>query len=114
MGEEWVEYYGGAVQEDRHLNASRIRVAAAVTVIPEEAFWGSRKLRTVDLNNVSTISASAFQDCHLLERVVWTTAASVEIREAAFYGCRSLREIDLSNVTKIGARAFKECTALAR
>ena len=111
MEEEEVEYDGGVVQE-WHRNASRIRGAPGVAVIPHRAFMDCHNLRVVDLCNVTTISNIAFAGCSSLERVVWTTASAVEIGQYAFYKCERLRAIDLSNVTKIGKEAFHECNAL--
>jgi len=111
MEEESVEYNDGVVQP-WHRNASRIRAAPGVTVIPESAFSRCTNLRVVDLSNVTILSIQSFVGCLSLERVVWTTASAVEISEWAFAACHSLQEIDLSNATKIGKAAFLRCDAL--
>ncbi len=59
---------------------------------------------------VTAIAANAFKDCKRLKSI--DLGNVTEIGDSGFQGCSSLTVIDLKNVTKLGNFAFKECTGL--
>ncbi len=81
-----------------------------VTEMGDYAFSGCTSLATIDLKNVTEISSSAFSGCTSLTTIDLKNVT--KIGTSAFLGCRSLTTIDLKNVTKLGASAFANCTCL--
>ncbi len=81
-----------------------------VTEVAERAFAGNKNLRYIDLGDVVSIGAFAFQDCQNLETVVMESA--VIIGQGAFEFCRSLRSISFGAITSIGDFAFRHCREL--
>lgn len=82
--------------------------------IGEQAFWGCRKLTTIDLSStkVTVISAGAFYQCVALEEVTLPNNVTT-IGNAAFVQCFKLRTINIpSSVTGIGSQAFMYCMSL--
>jgi hypothetical protein len=78
---------------------------AYVTEIPDNAFFMSTKLQTVNFGNVTNIGEASFYYCPELTEVTFTTNG-VEIGQSAFALCEGLTNIDLSNVSKIYNQAF--------
>ena len=81
-----------------------------VTVITEGAFMNNKKLKHIDLRNVTYIGARAFQECSMLETVVMRNAEV--IGPMAFGFCRSLRSITTGDIREIGESAFLHCEKL--
>ena len=64
-----------------------------------------------DDGSVTSISASAFSGCSLLEKIVIPKSIAI-IDQSAFAGCTGLKEIYISsNTTEIGYEAFDGCKA---
>lgn len=63
-------------------------VTYKVTAIARKAFYDCKRLKSIDLGNIT------------------------EIGETAFSGCTNLTNIDLSSVTQLGGQAFRDCTNL--
>lgn len=83
------------------------------TKIESYAFYGSKSLTTVIINNgITVIGSSAFSNCRSLTGV--TVADSVfVIGSSAFSNCSALAEITIpSGITSISAYAFYGCSAL--
>ncbi len=83
---------------------------ADVTEVAEGAFAKNKILKHIDLSNVRTVGAYAFQECTSLETVVMSNAAVIE--KGAFEFCRSLRSVVFGSVTDIGESAFSFCAKL--
>lgn len=67
-------------------------------------------------NNITTISAYAFEECTNLQTVSIAETNSLKtILNEAFYKCSSLTSVDalLKNVTHIGEKAFYQCQGLS-
>lgn len=86
-----------------------ITISSSVTEIGGEAFYGIKNLKTINLENVNEIGASAFANCCDLETVILSENLT-SLRGGTFSGCVSLKNIDLSNVVEIGGWAFSGCT----
>ena len=72
----------------------------------------SEQLKTVELQNVSAIGASAFSGCTGLTSLTIPNSVS-EIGAFAFSGCTGLTSFTVPNsVSSIGASAFSGCTGL--
>ena len=81
-----------------------------VTEIAEGAFSGNKSLKHIDLGNVRSVGAYAFQECSNLESVIMRCVTV--IGRGAFEFCRSLSNITLGDVTEIGENAFSFCGML--
>ncbi len=80
-----------------------------VNEIKAAAFAG-KGIKTVDLGNVSDVSATAFAGCLLLTKVTGTEVTSIGI--SAFDGCVMLKSFTGGNVKNIGATSFLGCVML--
>lgn len=94
----------------RLINLRKLDLSEAdFDVLPNSFINGKDYLLEVKLpESVSSIPASAFEDCSRLSKVI---APNVEsIGNYAFYGCNNLEEFDISNVSKINRSAFYNCS----
>ncbi len=72
----------------------------------------SEQLKTVELQNVSAIGASAFSGCTGLTSLTIPNSVSA-IGASAFSGCTGLTSLTIPNsVSAIGASAFSECAGI--
>ncbi|MBR6983696.1 MAG: leucine-rich repeat domain-containing protein [Ruminococcus sp.] len=67
-----------------------IKLPSTLTSIGKEAFYNVKGLRSIYLENVSTIGDSAFENCHKLQAVL-TTEALTSIGSKAFCGCDPMK-----------------------
>ncbi len=84
-------------------------------ILFENVFYQNEKIEKIILpNTLTTIGASAFEDCTALTTI--EIPASVEtIREKAFYNCTSLQTVTFekgSKLKSIESSAFSHCTSL--
>ena len=80
-----------------------------VTSIGASAFQNCTNLTSVSLPNVTSIGANAFNNCNLTS-VSLPNATSIGVN--VFYNC-NLTSVSFPNVTSIGASAFNNCTNLS-
>ena len=125
------EGFGGEFMEniyDAATGRGVLKLAGAVTTIPEQAFAICENLTWIDIpEGITTIGASAFTGCSALEEI--TIPASVtDVGNEAFKNCPCKATINCDNVsfsgagfteiiigdgvTTIGDSAFRECSSL--
>lgn len=85
-----------------------VTAADDLTAIPEKAFWGCDELTNVDLGNVTTIGASAFERCAF---TAIDLSKVTEIGDYAFYFSK-LENVTVPAATKTGKGAFMNCPDL--
>lgn len=85
-----------------------VTAADDLTAIPEKAFWGCDELTSVDLGNVTTIGASAFERCAF---TAIDLSNVTEIGDYAFYFSK-LENVTVPAATKTGKGAFMNCPDL--
>ncbi|MDR1208526.1 MAG: leucine-rich repeat domain-containing protein [Holosporales bacterium] len=73
-------------------------------------FAGAKRLKTVDLGNVSIIEAMAFSGCNHLYDVDLEGATA--IGDKAFSDCTHLLSVAFLQATSIGNKVFKNCSKL--
>lgn len=79
--------------------------------IRESTFEGCKKLKDVDLTNVTIIEGRAFYGCESQDSI--TLPNIKEVNYSAFYGCTSLEFIEFGNQFKLlGTGIFEECVNL--
>ncbi|MBQ8276511.1 MAG: leucine-rich repeat domain-containing protein, partial [Clostridia bacterium] len=90
-----------------------IQIPATVTSIGASAFENCTRLYSVSLpSSVSTIGARAFAGCSVLMRIELPAGVAV-LGASAFERCYTLKTVYLpSSLVSIGDRAFRYCTAL--
>ena len=95
----------GAFYGQRSLR--EVRVSAALTEIPSEAFMDCSALERIEIpEGVTEIGEKAFANCVSL-REVTLPATTLRIAEGAFANCLSLREVTFLNpMTFVSADAF--------
>lgn len=81
-----------------------------VTTVPESAFDGCQKLRSITLPDGITLEDWAFKDCSNLESVDMPCVQTVG--ERAFSSCSRLKSVDMPCVVFIQNQVFQDCTAL--
>lgn len=82
-------------------------------IIPEAAFRYATKLSTISgpgINNITTISTSAFEYCGSLTTISFPNAQLIEA--SGFARCSYLTEIILPKIQSISGRAFYSCYKL--
>lgn len=86
---------------------------SSLTVIPKEAFMGSKVKELVLPSGMKTIGESAFEGCNKLTDVTLNAWLST-VSDKAFKDCVLLEEVTFhkSNLNTIGASAFEGCTKL--
>lgn len=85
-----------------------VTAADDLTAIPEKAFWGCDELTSVDLGNVTTIGASAFERCAF---TAIDLSKVTEIGDYAFYFSK-LQNVTVPAATRTGKGAFMNCPDL--
>ena len=97
----------------------RIIIPKDITSIEEKAFYNSRGLTAVNLNECSKLTKivyAAFHKCTGLEKINFNgCTALVELGEGVFTDCSSLTSVDLSpcvNLTEISKLLFTRCSKL--
>ncbi len=91
-------------------------LGAGVREIGKEAFYRSRGLRSVNLEDTAleSIGESAFGECYRLSSVHMPSSVRT-VGECAYIQCLSLSEVTLSeNLEELPNRMFRECRALTR
>ena len=88
-------------------------IGEGVTRIGEGAFYGFKKLKSVDMaDTVTQIDTWAFHDCINLKEIRLSKSLK-KIEDGAFSGCWSLKKIELPNqIQSIGT--FSECAKLKK
>lgn len=81
-----------------------------VTEISAAAFWDCINLKEVTGKNVTTIYHNAFNGCINLETINVPNLSY--LGGASFQGCSSLTTFNLANVTEIEYGTFSSCTSL--
>ncbi len=88
-------------------------IGEGVTGIGKGAFYGFKKLESVDMaDTVTRIDTWAFHDCINLKKINFSNSLK-RIEDGALSGCWSLKKIELPNqIQSIGT--FSECTKLKK
>ena len=88
---------------------TEVTLPYGMTKVNYFAFYGARKLKTVNLpNTVTSIGEAAFEFCTSLETVNYNCIDSIE--KYAFYGCTSLSSFPLKyGLKSVGLDAFTNC-----
>ncbi len=73
--------------------------------IPENMFKNT-DIKSIDLNNVTSIGTNAFNECSYLESVIGNNV--VEVDRFAFYRCSNLKNLNLLKLENIAESAFAE------
>lgn len=97
-----VELVGGGV--------TSVTLPTSVTAIGDGAFAGYKNLTEINLGNVTSIGAYAFDSTGITSVIIPSGVAT--LADGAFYNCTELSSVDLGDVTVIGKNAFYNCTAL--
>lgn len=96
-------------------NLETVRLNVILEEIGDEAFYGCKKLKTVECSEYSvntSIGEAAFANCENLESITLPEGVS-SLGKKSFWNCNALREMTLPDaVTKIGAYAFCGCEQL--
>lgn len=94
-------------------NIKSIKFSSGVNKIGEHAFWGCKKLVTLEIpGNVKTIERAAFMGCISLKELKLSNGIE-SIGQEAFYGCENLKEITIpESVNKMTGSCFERCTNL--
>jgi len=91
---------------------TEVTLGENITVVPQYAFAGCEKLRTVDLKHVVTIGDYAFMECAELTKADLSAAETVG--KYGFVNCEKLTAVTLnSNGTNLGEGAFAYCGKLS-
>lgn len=88
-----------------------INLSKEITTIGGGTFWNNTTLKSINLENVQVVGASAFSGCTSLESV-GASHQLTEIANYSFQNCSSLENFNLCNITKVGTQAFKGCSNL--
>lgn len=84
----------------------------ATTVIENYAFYGARKLRTIDISGVINVGDYAFANCPDLHSVVIPDTTR-KIGDYAFANCTALSSVTMGNsLRNVSYGAFSGCTSL--
>ena len=74
-------------------------------------FENCSKLETINLDNVTTLSANLFYGCTDLKNISLSDEVTY-IPDNCFYGCTNLKTINLNNITSTGSKSFRGCESL--
>jgi hypothetical protein len=122
-GDDYLEYesnqtvsYPGFTIQDGILTAysgegGDVTIPDPVRTIAPAVFKDNTAITTMNLNKVTDIGNSAFNNCSNLTEVIFGDTKS--IGDWAFAGCTSLERIDLTKVTSLGKQVFEGCTGLS-
>lgn len=100
----WGSFWG-AILPDKFV------IPESIDSIGENAFWGTN-ITTLDLSNVKSLQADAFNECKSLEKVVIGSKLD-SIPYDCFASCVALKDITFPPTLKrIGRFAFMECNSL--
>ena len=102
-----IPQYGFYCQYD----LASIELPSAITTIDSFAFSGATSLLSINLQHITAIKNSAFQNCRNISQITMPQN-SYTIDVTAFTACESITEIDLSNATSIDSYAFLSCANL--
>ena len=80
-------------------------------IIPEKAFLSATAIKTLTLNNVTSIGTNAFASCKGIETV--SLSGVDTIGQYAFYNCTSLQTVNMAEIDKIVNYAFWKCGKLS-
>ena len=78
--------------------------------IREYAFYGNKKLKNINLEEIELIGESAFEKCDSLKVVDLSKIYAIGRR--AFKDCISLESVDLTTLRNAGPEVFLNCTSL--
>ncbi|MGL4948023.1 MAG: leucine-rich repeat protein [Mycoplasma sp.] len=86
-----------------------------IETIPQSAFRGCEKLKSINLNssNITSIGNNAFNGCKSIEGTLFISDKITSIGNAAFSGLEKITLIEIlptSKLTSIGTNAFANCT----
>lgn len=84
---------------------TNIVVPDSISHIPSNIFKTSN-IKSIDLNNVTSIGENAFYECVSLENVIGDNV--LEIDRLAFYRCSNLKSLNLLKLENIAESAFAE------
>lgn len=88
------------------------KMPAGVTVLSDSVFAYCKELKEIDLNNVTSIGESVFDNCTALEKFAVTDKVA-SIGKNAFGSASALKKVTFgSGLTEVGKFAFYGCTAL--
>ena len=91
---------------------SHFNIPDNVSAIGESAFWGAKKLVSVDMLNIKMIGESAFAHCKKLRSIVFCENLEI-IKKYTFSCCESLKVVRLpDSIKKIEDYAFDSCKNL--
>ena len=102
-------------------NLTSVVLPQTCTTIGDSAFVNDKALTTINLNNITSIGASAFNGCNNLIYFHGAGSAAGELNlsnvtfigKFAFQNCKNLTSLAFSNsVTSIGENAFNSCSGL--
>jgi len=94
------------------IKLTKVTIGDNVKVIPKNAFYKCRKLKTVILGyDTAQINAQAFYGCSALKKVELGLNTRI-IGKKAFYGCLKLSTINFMGVRTISDSAFMNCKSL--
>ena len=93
-------------------NSSITYIVVRSESIPNYAFLGMDKVKSISLPNAISLGEGVFKDCSSLMSVTMPNVNLTEIPNETFSGCESLESFDLYNVTKIGNNAFMDCSKI--
>lgn len=110
VGERFAVHGGVEVIESSAFQFNRlvdeIVLTPRVREIGNAAFFGCKRLRVINLENVKVLGKYAFEECTRLESV---SLSCEEIPENAFSKCHHLESVTLKNTRFIGRYAFFHC-----
>lgn len=109
-----------AVVRGRHLGEQAFKDCArlegaelseAFKDIPDSAFEGCSKLKSITGRAVKRIGKYAFSGCEELSELQLSDSVSI-VKKEAFNGCKALKYIPFEDITNIGEKAFFGCSDL--
>lgn len=79
---------------------TEIKIPDSVTELPEYTFYGRPELTKVDLNNVTKINSSCFQDCKKLEEI--DTSKVKYLDGGNIFMATKIKVLDFSSIKNLG------------
>lgn len=109
-----------AIEKDAFKNCktlTTVNIKAKIKDLPENAFYGCVKLKSVTLpTTVTSIGKNAFKNCKVLTKIVIPKKVTT-IEEGAFMGCVKLKTVTINAkgaLINIGKNAFSGCKVLTK